>query len=130
MSVNGIKLAVGQQWQTRYGNKVTLQENPGMDTYVFRAVNTDNEWCSITKDGKSWETDSGSFLQRLISSPGPVQFNPRPGDKIICNNGEEFTCCTLEYLQETISNAIQSDKSIFGYDDSGWQDWDDSAFFS
>ena len=25
-------------------------------------------------------------------------FLPKPGDKIICNNGEEFICCTLEAL--------------------------------
>lgn len=98
-TVNGIKLTAGQQWQTRYGNKVTLQENPGDDTYVFRAVNEKNEWCSITKDGKLWKTDNESILQHLISSPlWPVQFNPKPGDKIICNNGEEFTCCTLGFL--------------------------------
>ena len=27
------------------------------------------------------------------------KFNPQPGDKIICNNGEEFICCTLEKLK-------------------------------
>ena len=29
-----------------------------------------------------------------------MKFNPRPGDKIICNNGEEFIRCTLEFLNE------------------------------
>lgn len=57
------------------------------------------------------------------------QFSPKPGDKIICNNGEEFVCCTLEFLQATISEGIRSDKPILGYykcdDDESWQDWDE-----
>ena len=27
------------------------------------------------------------------------KFQPKPGDKIICNNGEEFICCTLGNLK-------------------------------
>ena len=44
-----------------------------------------------------------------------MKFNPKPGDKIICNNGEEFICCTLEFLRETIREGIKSDKPILGY---------------
>ena len=53
------------------------------------------------------------------------KFNPQPGDKIICNNGEEFICCTLEFLQEKISHSLYSNKSILGYDEdcNEWQDW-------
>ena len=56
------------------------------------------------------------------------KFTPKPGDKIICNNGEEFICCTLEFLRETIYEGIKSDKPIlcyrkFGYDEE-WLDWD------
>lgn len=60
-----------------------------------------------------------------------MKFTPTPGDKIICNNGEEFICCTLEFLHETISTGIRSDKPILGYHkseyDEGWQDWDEEA---
>ena len=57
-----------------------------------------------------------------------MKFNPKPGDKIICNNGEEFICCTLEFLRETIYEGIKSDKPILGYRKFGydevWMDWD------
>lgn len=53
------------------------------------------------------------------------QFNPQPGDKIICNNGEEFICCTQEYLMEWFNGAGKySTKPIFGFTGGyGWQDW-------
>ena len=57
------------------------------------------------------------------------KFNPKPGDKIICNNGEEFICCTLGFLQENIAKFISSDKPILGYGkykhNNTWQDWDE-----
>ena len=56
-------------------------------------------------------------------------FLPKPGDKIICNNGEEFICCTMEFLQENIAKFISSDKPILGYwkykHNNTWQDWDE-----
>ena len=58
-----------------------------------------------------------------------MKFTPKPGDKIICNNGEEFICCTLEFLQETIAKFIRSNKPILGYwkykHNNTWQDWDE-----
>ena len=58
-------------------------------------------------------------------------FLPQPGDKIICNNGEEFICCTLEFLRETVYEGIKSDKPILGYRkfgyDEAWMDWDGEA---
>ncbi len=63
-----------------------------------------------------------------------MKFNPKPGDKIICNNGEEFICCTLEFLRETIYEGIKSDKPILGYRKFGyeeeWQDWDEDGYVS
>ena len=57
------------------------------------------------------------------------KFDPQPGDKIICNNGEEFICCTLEFLQENIAKFISSAKPILGYwkykHNNIWQDWDE-----
>ena len=42
------------------------------------------------------------------------KFTPKPGDKIICNNGEEFICCTEEFLMsEGYWNP--GDEIIFGY---------------
>ena len=56
------------------------------------------------------------------------KFTPKPGDKIICNNGEEFICCTLKFQRETIYEGIKSDKPILGYrkfgDDEEWMEWD------
>lgn len=53
------------------------------------------------------------------------KFNPKPGDKIICNNGEEFVCCTLQYLHHAIASSIRSDEPLLGYseEDGGWQGW-------
>lgn len=67
--------------------------------------------------------------QANLESDSPKQFPPKPGDKIICNNAEEFVCCTLEFLRETISQGIRSDKSIFGYSEkhNEWQDWNEDA---
>ena len=61
-----------------------------------------------------------------------MKFTPKPGDKIICNNGEEFICCTLEFLQEKIAKFIMSDKPILGYweykhNNNTWQDWDENG---
>ena len=57
------------------------------------------------------------------------KFTPKPGDKIICNNGKEFICCTLEFLRKTIYEGTKSDKPILGYRkseyDETWKDWDE-----
>ncbi len=80
-------------------------------------------------------------LNNLIYNPESEEktamtnkFNPQPGDKIICNNGEEFICCTLGFLQENIAKFISSDKPIlgyrkFGYDEAwmAWMCWDGEA---
>ena len=58
-------------------------------------------------------------------------FLPKPGDKIICNNGEEFICCTLGFLQENTAKFISSNKPILGYwkykHNNIWQDWDENG---
>ncbi len=59
------------------------------------------------------------------------KFNPQPGDKIICNNSEEFICCTLEFLNaEGLANHL-SNEYIFAYREAedrtyfkySWQYW-------
>ena len=57
-----------------------------------------------------------------------MKFTPQPGDKIICNNGEEFICCTLETLISKgfgIYFKSKSDSVIFGMkeDHSEWMYW-------
>jgi len=54
------------------------------------------------------------------------KFTPKPGDKIICNNGEEFICCTLEFLKETFHDLVAPSEVILGYNQSWseWQSWD------
>ena len=61
------------------------------------------------------------------------KFKPKPGDKIICNNGEEFVCCTLETL---ISKGFgiyfknKSDSEIFGMNEgySKWMYWNNEGY--
>ncbi len=50
------------------------------------------------------------------------KFTPKPGDKIICNNGEEFICCTLEFLKETFHDLVAPSEVIIGYNH-GWAEW-------
>ena len=54
------------------------------------------------------------------------KFTPKPGDKIICNNGEEFICCTPEFLKETFYGLVAPSEVIIGYNQNGWewQGWD------
>ena len=57
-----------------------------------------------------------------------MKFNPKPGDKIICNNGAEYICCALETLVSEGFNPYfknKSDSAVFGTkeDCSGWMYW-------
>lgn len=55
-----------------------------------------------------------------------MKFNPKPGDKIVCNNGEEFICCTKETIEEWLGIELYYNEDIFGYsgEPQEWQDWD------
>ena len=59
------------------------------------------------------------------------KFTPQPGDKIICNNGEGFICCTLEFLY---AKGIRPSKpqAILGFYfvEETWQDWDEDGYAS
>ena len=62
-------------------------------------------------------------------------FLPQPGDKIICNNGEEFICCTLETLISKgfgIYFKSKSDSVIFGMkeDYSEWMYWHNGGYLN
>ena len=50
---------------------------------------------------------------------------PQPGDKIICNNGKEFICCTRGFLHDHDIRPIRA-KTILGFNptEKVWQDWD------
>ena len=61
------------------------------------------------------------------------KFTPQPGDKIICNNGEEFICCTLETLISKgcgIHFKSKSDSAIFGMKEgySKWMYWNNEGY--
>ncbi len=61
------------------------------------------------------------------------KFNPKPGDKIICNNGEEFICCTLETLISKgfgIYFKSKSDSVIFGMTEDylSWMYWHNEGY--
>lgn len=65
-------------------------------------------------------------MQESTSVANANKFTPKPGDKIICDNGEEFICCTLEFLKETFHDSLTPSEAILGYNESWseWQSWD------
>ena len=139
MSVNGIRLAAGQKWKTKNYGVVTLSESGVNSNYPWRMnfPNNGDPIGSITTDGKYWEEDETPELLECIYNPEdkeekkPMKFNPQPGDKIICNNGEEFICCTLDFLY---AKGIHPSKpqAILGFDfvEETWQDWDEDGYAS
>ena len=65
----------------------------------------------------------------LKSEPTKL-FLPQPGDKIICNNGEEFICCTLGNLKSKgVASYLDDEVSIiFGISEHweenySWMHW-------
>ena len=60
-----------------------------------------------------------------------MKFNPQPGDKIICNNGAEFICCTLDFLH-TKDMYPSKPQAILGFNfaKKTWQDWDEDGYAS
>lgn len=138
MAVNGIELKEGQKWRTHNGDVRTLKNNPDSFTYCFLAVREDGEWSSITADGKYMKSQYVPWLKELVYNPlweenVPEQsinkFNPKPGDKIICNNGEEFICCTKETLEKILGLTLCPHAEVLGYSAStaSWQDWNDKG---
>ena len=121
MPVNGIKLAAGQKWKTKNYGVVTLSDSGINANYPWRMnfPNNGDPIGSITTDGKYWEEDETPELLECIYNPEdkeekkPMKFNPKPGDKIICNNGEEFICCTLGNLKSKgIASHLDDEVSI------------------
>ena len=142
MSVNGIELKEGQIWKTKNYGVVTLSESGVNANYPWRMnfPNNGDPIGSITTDGKHWEEDETPELLECIYNPESEEktamtnkFKPKPGDKIICNNGEEFVCCTLETL---ISKGFgiyfknKSDSEIFGMNEgySKWMYWNNEGY--
>lgn len=139
MPVNGIELKEGQKWKTQDYGIVTIVK-PGLnEEYPWKFIEKGKEkGLSITDDGKYWSDDDFPILLELVKDVpmnSTTKFNPQPGDKIICNNGEEFICCTLEFLNENgLANGWER-WSIFGYQHAednpytkyDWQYWDENG---
>ena len=75
-------------------------------------------------------------MQESNSVANANKFTPKPGDKIICNNGEEFICCTLEFLNEDgLAPHLSAENKIFAYREArdkcyhkyDWIYWDDKG---
>ena len=138
MPVNGIELKEGQKWKTLSGRVATLEDNQGADSYIFRTVYEDGEWNTVTKDGKCWTSDYDSFLRELIYDPEQqvkekltMKFYPQPGDKIICSNGAEFICCTLDFLHAKDMYPSKPQAILgFNFVEKTWQDWDEDGHAS
>ncbi len=132
MSVNGIELKEGQRWTTTSYGEVTISKDGVSDKYPWYC-RSDEGCYSITEDGKYWDNDEGTTLRECIYDPADQvqkKFNPKPGDRIICNNGEEFICCTKETLKEDLGFSLCPHEEILGYSTStaSWQDWNDVGF--
>ena len=61
-----------------------------------------------------------------------MKFNPQPGDKIICNNGDELICCDAAFLAKDGFDVSTDSNLIYGYQTSkhglyqyGWTYWDE-----
>ena len=143
MPVNGIELKEGQIWKTKNYGVVKLSDSGVNANYPWRMrfPNNGESIGSITTDGKYWEEDEMPELLECIYNPEdkgekkPMNFNPKPGDKIICNNGGEFICCTKEFLNENGLAEHWKGGNIFGYRDAeyntytkyAWQYWDENG---
>ena len=58
------------------------------------------------------------------------KFNPQPGDKIICENGDELICCDAAFLAKDGFDVSTDSNLIYGYQTSkhglyqyGWTFW-------
>lgn len=133
MPVNGIELKEGQVWLDASGDKRVLEKTARV-RYPWRATSKESgDWNTYTDNGMYLgDTPSMIDLVTLISEKEEImKFNPKPGDKIICNNGEEFICCTPETLTSKGVATWLEDKSctIFGISenweqDSSWMYWE------
>jgi len=125
----------------KVGDKVRFIDTKGIEEYIdpeeTRTViyinhtgglvgvnDTINDW--------GWDVDRFELIEEENTVSQSKKFNPKLGDKIICNNGQEYTCCTLEYLQEVVSAGINTNKPILGIASNGysWQDWDQDGIAS
>ena len=95
--------------------------------YTIKWVNERRDLCEIKETLKAalWLTDRFELIEKDSGMNKPKEFTPKPGDKIICNNGEEFTCCGLKYLRLVISDNFYCDDPIIGFvhDVNGWCSW-------
>ena len=60
------------------------------------------------------------------------KFTPKPGDKIICNNGDELICCDAAFLAKDGFDVSTDSNLIYGYQTSkhglyqyGWTFWNE-----
>ncbi len=144
MPVNGIELKEGQIWEDNVRIRRTIKRNPsGSVDFPWIGENTEGGgYSTLTNDGRFNGVDYSYYdLNKLIYNPESEEktamtnkfnpkseptklFLPQPGDKIICNNGEEFICCTEEQLKQSIRGIVKT-KAIIGWNEDGfeWQDW-------
>lgn len=138
MAVNGIELKEGQVWKRYDGVKFRLEPSWDNKTYVWKTVYENGEYDTVDCNGNRWERDTIPFLREIVYNPEevntseenvPKKFDPKPGDKIICNNGEEFICCTKEDIEKNLGFTIYPHEDILGYQSAPlqWQDWNSAG---
>jgi hypothetical protein len=122
MPVNGVEIKEGQVWLDACGQKRTIVSNKnGSATYIWKGTLENGEWDTYTDQGAFLKYKSSyNDLVTLISEKEekPMKFNPKPGDTIVCNNGQKFICCTKEFLEEDGLAGHMPDNHIFAYRES------------
>lgn len=111
------------------GDKVKCIDDQGVDdylhlgkTYTVHYLKSSDLLTLVEEPTWVYAVDRFELIEKEVYME--KQFNPKPGDKIICNNGKEYTCCTLKYLQEMVSKSITSAKPILGQRDFDfWNGW-------
>lgn len=71
-------------------------------------------------------------MQESISVANANKFSPKPGDKIICKNGDELICCDAAFLAKDGFDVSTDSNLIYGYQLSkhglyqyGWTFWNE-----
>ena len=141
MPVNGIELKEGQIWEDNLRIRRTIKRNPsGSVDFPWIGENTEGGgYSTFTNDGRFNGVNYSYYdLNKLIYNPESEEktamtnkFKPRPGDQIICNNGVEFICCTLDFLHAKDMYPSKPQAILgFNFVEKTWQDWDEDGYAS
>jgi len=86
------------------------------NTYTVAGIDCIGHLSLIEEPRFSYRPNRFELIEKENTAKETKQFNPKPGDLIVCNNGEKFTCCTRDFLKEK-GCAVFSEKygDVYGY---------------